>query len=179
MYVDNDLTGNALAPTSLLARDRSAVYTFPDETKNRMHLGHLRGSQRITDDLLVSANGFFRDYQRHTFNGDAEVICVDDATGQEAFDAGGQPVPPGRCSGSSAGFFDGAGNPLAGTLVRQAGAENRTTSTHTHDWGTTLQLSHRGKIFGRGNQVTAGVAYDGHDSRFTQREADADLVPGA
>ena len=177
VYVDNDLTGNALAPTSLLARDRSAVYTFPDETKNRMHLGHLRGSQRITDDLLVSANGFFRDYQRQTFNGDAEVICVDDATGQEAFDAGGQPVPPGRCSGSSAGFFDGAGNPLAGTLVRQAGAENHTTSTHTHDWGTTLQLSHRGKIFGRGNQVTAGVAYDGHDSRFTQREADADLVP--
>ena len=25
--------------------------------------------------------------------------------------------------------------------------------------------------------MTAGVAYDGHESRFTQREADADLVP--
>jgi outer membrane receptor protein involved in Fe transport len=178
VYVDNDLTGNGLAPESLLARDRSAVYTFPDETKNLMHLGHLRGSQQITDDFVLSASTFFRDYQRHTFNGDAEVVCVDDATGQEAFDAGGQPVALGRCSGSSVGFFDSAGNPLAGNLQRQASGENHKTRTHTQDWGTTLQLSQRGNVFGRRNQVTAGVAYDGHSSRFTQLEAPADLVPG-
>ena len=29
-YANNDLTGNGLAPESLLARDRRAVYTFPD-----------------------------------------------------------------------------------------------------------------------------------------------------
>jgi iron complex outermembrane receptor protein len=177
VYVNDDLTGNGLAPESLLARDHSAVYTFPDETKNRMHLGHFRASQQITDDLLLSTNAFFRDYQRQTFNGDAEIICVDDASGQQAFDAGGQPVAAGRCSGSSAGFFDGAGNPLAGNLQRQASAENHTTSTHTEDWGVTLQLSSKAKLFGHGNQVTAGVAYDGHSSRFNQREADAALVP--
>src|SRR5215475_1487112 len=33
------------------------------------------------------------------------------------------------------------------------------------------------KVLGFGNRVTAGVAYDGHQSHFTQSAADADLVP--
>jgi len=176
IYANNDLVGNALAPTSTLARDRSAVYTFPDQTRNVMHLGHLRGSHQVTDDLLLSANAFFRDYQRQTFNGDAEVNCVDDATGEVAFDASGRRLHLGRCSGSAVGFFDSAGNPLAGTLRRQAEAADRTTRTHTQDWGTTLQVSHKASILGHGNRLTAGVAYDGHLARFNQREADADFV---
>jgi iron complex outermembrane receptor protein len=177
VYVNNDLVGNGLVPVGTLARDRSAVYTFPDQTQNVMHLGSLYGSHQLTEDLLLSANAFYRDYRRRTFNGDAEVSCVDDATGEEVFDASGRLVHLGRCGGSSAGFFDGAGNPLAGTLQREAQGEDRTTSTRSQDWGATLQLSHKGKVFGHGNRVTAGVAYDGHQSRFNQREAEADLVP--
>lgn len=179
IYANNDLVGNGLLPESTLRRDRSAVYTFPDQTRNEMHLGHVRASHWLTDDLLLSANAFYRDYQRHTFNGDAEVTCTDDATGEQVFDANGRLLHLGRCSGPSAGFFDGAGNPLAGTLQRVAGGEDRTTSTHTQDWGTTLQLSHKGKVLGHGNRATAGVAYDRHESRFTQREGEAALVPKA
>ena len=177
VYVNNDLVGNGLVPESTLARSRSAVYTFPDQTRNEMHLGNVHGSHQLTDDLLLSGNAFYRDYRRRTFNGDAEVICRDDATGEEVFDAGGGLLHLGRCGGSSAGFFDRAGNPLAGALQREAEGEDRTTSTRSQDWGTTLQLSHKGKVFGHGNRVTAGVAYDGHQSRFSQREAEADLVP--
>lgn len=176
-YVNNDLVGNGLAPESLLDRHRSAVYTFPDQTRNEMHLGSVRGSQQLTESLLLAANAFYRDYRRRTFNGDAEVTCVDDATGQQVFDASGRLLHLGRCSGSSVGFFDSAGNPLAGNLARQAGAEDRTTSTRSQDWGGTLQLSHDGKILGHANRLTVGVAYDGHQSRFNQRAADADLVP--
>ena len=177
IYANNDLVGNGLAPTSTLARDRSAVHTFPDQTRNVMHLGHLRGSHEVTENLLLSGSAFFRDYQRRTFNGDAEVNCVDDATGEVAFDASGRRPHLGRCSGSSVGFFDSAGNPLAGTLQRQAEGADRTTTTHTQDWGTTLQVSHKASILGHGNRVTAGVAYDGHLARFSQREAEADFVP--
>jgi outer membrane receptor protein involved in Fe transport len=127
--------------------------------------------------VLLSTSLFLRDYQRRTFNGDAEVTCVDNATGEEAFDASGRLVHLGRCSGSAVGFFDSAGAPLNGTLVRTAGGEERTTRTHSDDWGTTVQLSHKGRIFGQGNRVTGGIAYDGHTTRFSQREADADLVP--
>jgi outer membrane receptor protein involved in Fe transport len=176
-FVDDDLVGNGLVPGSTLARDRRAVHTFPDQTRNEMHLGSVRGRQWLTDDLLLSGNAFYRHYERRTFNGDAEVTCVDDATGEEVFDASGRLLHLGRCRGSSAGFFDGAGNPLAGTLQREARGEDRTTRTRSQDWGATLQLSHKGKVLGHGNRVTAGVAYDGHESRFTQREAESDLVP--
>lgn len=177
VHVNNDLVGNGLVPERTLARDRRAVHTFPDQTRNEMHLGSVHGSHQLTDDLLLSGKAFYRDYRRRTFNGDAEVACADDATGEAVFDASGRPLHLGRCQGSSAGFFDGAGNPLAGTLQREAEGEDRTTSTRSQDWGATLQLSHEGKVFGHGNRVTAGVAYDGHQSRFNQREAEADLVP--
>jgi outer membrane receptor protein involved in Fe transport len=177
VYANNDLVGNGLVPESTLGRDRSAVHTFPDRTRDEMHLGHLRGNHPLTEDLLLSTNIFFRDYRRRTFNGDAEVLCVDDATGEEVFDANGQRLHLGRCSGSAVGFFDAAGNPVAGTLQRTADGAERTTKTHTQDWGTTLQLSHRDSVFGRRNLVSTGLAYDGHATRFDQREADADLVP--
>jgi outer membrane receptor protein involved in Fe transport len=175
-YADNDLVGNGLVPERTLARDRSAVHTFPDQTRNRMHLGTLRTTHQLTEDWLLSTNLFFRDYQRRTFNGDAEVSCVDDATGEEVFDTAGRRLHLGRCAGSAAGFVDSGGNPLAGTLERTAEGEERTTKTHTQDWGVTVQLSRKGTILGRRNRLTAGVAYDGHTTRFDQREAEAELV---
>jgi len=41
-FANNSLVGNGLAPESTLAKDRSAVYTFPDETRNLMNLVNLR-----------------------------------------------------------------------------------------------------------------------------------------
>jgi iron complex outermembrane recepter protein len=177
IYANNELVGNGLLPESTLARDRSAVHTFPDQTRNQMHLGNLRGSHQLTEDLLLSTNVFFRDYQRRTFNGDVQVNCVEATTGEEVFDANGRRPHLGPCTGSAVGFFDSAGNALAGSLQRTPEGEQRTTETHTHDWGATLQLSHKGSILGHRNQATSGVAYDGHSTRFNQREAEAALVP--
>jgi outer membrane receptor protein involved in Fe transport len=176
-YANNDLVGNGLAPESLLARDRRAVYTFPDETDNVMHLVNARGSHWLTDGLLLSGNAFYRHYTSNTLNGDAEVSCVDDDSDAVAFGANGRVLPLGLCQGSAVGFVDEAGNPLTGELTRAAEAEERTTRTATQDWGTTFQLSHRGKIFGLQNRVTAGVAYDGHSTRFTQGEGEAAFAP--
>ena len=177
-FDDNDLTGNALAPESLLARRRRAVYTFPDQTKNLMHLGNARGSQWLTDDLLVSGNTFYRHYRRTTRNGDVEISCVDDDSGRVAFTpTTGQVVHLGNCQGSSEGLVDRRGRPLDGALEREAEGQFRATNTTSQDWGVTAQLSYKGTVFGFGNQVTAGVAYDGHRSDFTQGSADADLVP--
>ena len=175
IYANNKLTGNGLVPESTLAADRSAVYTFPDQTKNIMHLVNLRGSQWLTDSLLMSGNVFYRNYQRETLNGDAEVNCVDDATGSQVF-TGGRPLHLGLCQGSAIGFFDAQGNPLAGNLALAAEGQDRVTETLTQDWGVTLQLQHRAKIFERNNRLTLGVAYDGHATRFTQSEAASDFV---
>lgn len=176
-YANNDLTGNGLAPESLLARDRQAVYTFPDETKNLMHLGNLRGSRWLTDDLLLSTDAFYRYYQRTTSNGDVEIACVDDASDTVAFNPDGRVVPLGQCQGSAAGFVDQHGDLLAGDLEREAEGEFRKTTAVLQDWGATLQLSYRGKFLSHGNRVTVGAAYDGHQSPFAQSNAEANLVP--
>ena len=176
-FANNQLVGNGLAPESLLAIDRRAVYTFPDETKNLMNLVNLRGSQWLTDTLLLSGDLFYRNYRRDTTNGDAEVTCVDDASGNQVFAANGRPLHPGLCQGSAVGFFDEQGNALAGNLGLEAEGEDRKTTTKTNDWGATLQLQHRGKIMGRDNRLTIGVAYDGHSTRFTQSEAPSAFAP--
>jgi iron complex outermembrane recepter protein len=176
-FANNQLVGNGLAPESLLAIDRRAVYTFPDETKNLMNLVNLRGSQWLTDALLLSGDLFYRNYRRDTTNGDAEVTCVDDASGNQVFTANGRQLHPGLCQGSAVGFFDEQGNALAGNLGLEAEGEDRKTTTKTNDWGATLQLQHRGKIMGRDNRLTVGVAYDGHSTRFTQSEAPSAFAP--
>ena len=177
IYANNTLTGNGLVPESTLAVDRSAVYTFPDRTKNVMHLINLRGSQWLTDTVLLSGNTFYRNYTRETLNGDAEVNCIDAASGSQVFTTGGRPLHLGLCSGSAVGFVDSQGNPLAGNLALEAEGRDRSTKTRTQDWGVTLQLQHRDTIFDRDNRLTLGVAYDGHATRFTQREAPSDFVP--
>src|SRR5262249_20638174 len=108
-YANNDLTGNGLTPDTLLAQDRRAVDSFPDQTRNLMHLMILRGSQWLTDDLLVSGNGFYRYYLRKTSNGDVNISCVDDESGQAALVPGNGAVALGNCQGSAQGFVDGTG----------------------------------------------------------------------
>ena len=53
-------------PKALLAMDRSAVYTFPDETRNLDEPGQPAGSQWLTDTVLLSGNVFYRNYRRDT-----------------------------------------------------------------------------------------------------------------
>src|SRR5262249_59315785 len=98
------------------------VYTFPDQTKNVMHLGNLRGSQWLSDTLLLSGNTFYRHYTRETSNGDADVNCIDDASGSQVFTTGGRPLHLGLCRGSAVALLHSQGNPLAGNLAPAATA---------------------------------------------------------
>ena len=80
-YADTFLTGNAPAPVELLDVDRSAVFTFPDETHNRLGFVQGRANAAASDVWSVQVTGYYRDLDRRTLNGDeAEFgICDDDA----------------------------------------------------------------------------------------------------
>ncbi len=73
IFADNELTGNGFAPESLLAQDREAVYTFPDDTDNRMHFINLRASHWLGQNLLLAGNAFYRNYRREI----ADPIAVE------------------------------------------------------------------------------------------------------
>ncbi|MGH9196220.1 MAG: TonB-dependent receptor, partial [Acidimicrobiia bacterium] len=177
IFADNELTGNGFAPESLLAQDREAVYTFPDDTDNRMHFINLRASHWLGQNLLLAGNAFYRNYRRETLNGDAEIACVDDATDSAIFTdpAGDQPLHLGLCEGPAVDFFDPDGNPGAGELEREVEGEDRTTKTDTDTWGISLQSTFDARWFGHGNSLTIGLSYDRSDSDFRQDEAEAEL----
>ncbi len=177
IFADNELTGNGFAPESLLAQDREAVYTFPDDTNNRMHFVNLRASHWFGQNLLLAGNAFYRNYRRETLNGDAEIACVDDATDSAIFTdpEAEQPLHLGLCEGSAADFFDEDGNVGAGELEREVEGEDRTTKTDTDTGGISLQSTFDARWFGHGNSLTIGFSYDRSDTDFRQDEAEAEL----
>ncbi len=162
IFAENALTGNGFAPESLLARERDAVYTFPDDTDNRLHFLNLRASHAFTEALLLAGNAYYRGYRRDTLNGDAEIACVDED--DSAID-----VALGLCEGSAMPFGG------AGDLELEVEGEDRTTGTDTDGYGGTLQLSHQAELFRRANSLSFGFAYDGNETGFTQSEAEGEL----
>jgi outer membrane receptor protein involved in Fe transport len=74
------LAGNGLQEQRLLARDYASVYTTPDVTKNRAVLFNLTASHRVSDDILLSGNAYYRHIRTSTLNGDVN----DDALLEDA-----------------------------------------------------------------------------------------------
>ncbi len=78
-YAGSVLNGNGPAPIELLDVDRSAVFTFPDITENRLAFGQGRVNILFSQAWSLQANGFYRDLDRQTLNGDeAEFSACDD-----------------------------------------------------------------------------------------------------
>ena len=80
-WADTSLTGNAPAPVELLDVDRTAVFTFPDRTDNRLAFVQGRANVAASDTWSVQVTGYYRGLDRRTLNGDeAEFdVCGDDA----------------------------------------------------------------------------------------------------
>lgn len=69
---DNSLIGNGLAPESLLAEERSGVYTYPDRTTPQLGFLAVSGRTELRDTLVLSTSLYRRQLEIGTFNGDAE-----------------------------------------------------------------------------------------------------------
>ena len=193
---DNDLIGNGFVPESHLDVDRESVYTYPDQTQNKMDFLNLTGSHWLNDNTLVSANAFYRSYERSTLNGDAELQCVNDGVGPEiplfvAVNPLEDPTLPGtelrrlhhtECDSAdfpSPAVVGSRSRNLFNTTLSEAEAEaegeNRTTKTETDNWGATLQFSHDSQLANRDNTFVIGAAYDKATTDFTVAEAEGEL----
>jgi len=147
---DSDLTGNGPAPVELLAVNRSAVFTYPDRTRNTYGLANLLGTHRISEMLSVQGNIYVSHLRQRTLNGDASeaevcgaTLCLD---GDDLTDANGDPIP----------------DFLSGGPYAQANA----TSTDTTGYGGAVQASFESSLAGRANHLLAGFAFDGGHARF-------------
>ena len=69
-HAKTNLNGNGAAPVELLNVDRSAVYTFPDTTRNELAFTQGRLSVALSPTWSMDATGYYRDLTRHTLNAD-------------------------------------------------------------------------------------------------------------
>lgn len=75
-YGDSELTGNGASPVELLARDREAIFTGPDITKNDMQMMSLEFENEVSSSISFSGNVFYRQNKTDSVNGDGSEFLV-------------------------------------------------------------------------------------------------------
>jgi iron complex outermembrane receptor protein len=160
----NRLIGNGAAPIELLEENRSAIFTYPDETRTRATLLSLRARHNAGSAVTFDGMLFYRRASIRTFNGDDSdydeceeeafeaFLCADDGEGapvEDQFDE----------------LISAADDALNGT--------NNTSQTATHGWGGAVQATSVMPLADRPNHFVAGLTFDGGRSRY---HADTELA---
>jgi iron complex outermembrane receptor protein len=144
---NTSLTGNGPLPEQLLAMDRTAFFTAPDRTENRLFMASLRGEHPLSAHLRLSATGYLRTNRTRTVNGDQRDWAECMAT------------PGALCStddhGDEAPVVDEAGTPVAFDASYDA-ANNRTETRQT-SYGVAAQLAVDATVAARENHLFAGA----------------------
>lgn len=150
---ESRLVGNGLLPDSLYEDDRRAVYTWPDETRNRLRQAQLSMTYRVSTDTQLTTAAYVRNSRRDTVNGDIDDQYADYVQACGAgFLPGGPPREPDACR-----YTQGQGASLHT-------ASMNTTSTRQRSQGFSAQWSARLP----GYQLMAGATHDRSRVAFAQ-----------
>ncbi len=141
--VDSDLNGNGASPIELVDIDRKAVFTHPDNTQNELRMFTLNGSHWINDNVMLSANTYYRQSDRYSFNGDGSELEID---GANIVDDDGEIISP---------FA-----PLGFSGDEDFIALNNTSQTKQDSYGFGVQSAFLNEVFSRENQLIIGASYD-------------------
>lgn len=146
---DTDLIGNGPAPIQLLAEDREAIFTRPDQTENDLVALNLRGSRFIGASVVLDGNVYYRRTDRSTLNGDdsdfeeceepenAGFLCEEEDDEEEVTE-------------------DPSGAPIVAT-PEVIGATINTSGTEQDAYGVIAQATFLQPLAGRDNQLIVGV----------------------
>ncbi|WP_332670876.1 TonB-dependent receptor [Aromatoleum sp.] len=145
-HADTDLIGNGLVPESMERDRHDAVFTHPDQTRNRSTLLALTGSHWLGDQDRIAATAYLRRTLTRTLNGDGNDEYEDDFEdwADDGFPAGDEP---------------------------DSGVLNRTRSEQRAA-GFATQWS---RIAGA-HQFAVGVSHDRGRADFRQSEQDGELT---
>ncbi len=163
-----DLNGNGVTPIELLQVDRKSVFTWPDNTNNRLFMLYGTGRYFTNNDSMFSANIYFRKLLRDTYNADevdAEE-CAEDVAGDAnelKSDYGFDNAPlcgEDNSSGDYGVILDQNGNAIeSNDSIRKYGLINKTYTT-TSTIGGTFQYDTSKSFYSTQHQLAFGLAYD-------------------
>jgi len=155
-YADTNLYGDGATPLSMLAYRRAATYT-PDFTQNLLNFVNLTGTQFLTDNLLLSANAYYRHLVTGSLNGNINDSYLED-----------NPGPPIDCA---APLSDRA------AIAYCFPGQNATSSLLQRTAGVGVQLTDSQDLFGWKNQAVLGADYEDSRDSYLQRFQYGDLAP--
>ncbi|WP_420143816.1 TonB-dependent receptor [Sphingobium sp.] len=161
---DTDLTGNGVSPVDLLAADRRAVFTWPDNSASRYGRVSLHPWVALSDTTRIEGTLYAQKLTLRTVNGDAADIegCEDDDdAGFVCLETVGADDDE-----EQAVLTDADGNLIADQLGGEGyGVLNR-GRTRTRAMGALVQLVDR-RTLGAGDNIFAlGFSYDSSRTRF-------------
>jgi outer membrane receptor protein involved in Fe transport len=150
---DTALTGNGTTPVELLAVDRAAVFTWPDNQKNTYGLANLFGTYQVNPALSLQGNLYVDHLKQTTANGDASdaepclssvFLCLDDGSV----------------------LTDENGKSIVNFLMGGTYSQLNQTSTASTGFGGAAQALYKSTLFGHDNQILIGGGYDGGRTDF-------------
>lgn len=150
---DTELVGNGAVPVELLARERAAIFTSPDITRNFMQMVDLEAARWLTDAVQVSGNLYYRWNDIESFNGDGTPFaeCGDPAhLGRLCFDD----ARLGTAAETVA--LDQNGNALS----EDFDAINNLSTRSQRSYGGSLQATLMKQLFEHPNQFIVGFSYN-------------------
>ncbi|HUX74717.1 MAG TPA: TonB-dependent receptor [Steroidobacteraceae bacterium] len=152
-YADNGLFGQGAAPVQELAVSRQLDFTGPQNNFNRLNFAEFDASFAFSDSLSVQNVLYARDYDQSVANGNTTryTACTSAQYAGSLCQADG--LSPLRDGGGALIADISAGNtvPIG---------ENDFESIRSRGLGGSLQISDARRLFGHGNQLTAGIAVD-------------------
>ena len=205
-YGASDLTGNGAVPVELLLTDRDAIFTAPDITENSMYMLSVDGNRSINDNVVLSANVFYRRNETDSFNGDASEFLVCGLGASDALLEGleGDDLEEIEleeedvCGGQFANAADletflndtaaGLGeeeeyniedltSELSGSGVLADSAINNISQRIQRSYGSDVQLAFSNDLFSRANQLIVGAAWYSGEANFDSVLELANLDP--
>jgi outer membrane receptor protein involved in Fe transport len=157
LVADTSLTGNGTSPVELLDADYAAVFTYPDQTKNRFARALLSADLNLGPRFHLKPNLYVEHLRQHTANGDLsdaeacdsddDLLCLDGDDDAPVTDAGGTVFPA----------FNGEGGY----------AQLNATDTSTTGYGGSLQLQGDLPLGALANRLVVGTSLDGGRIRFS------------
>ncbi len=153
---DNHLIGVGPTPIELLARERSAVFTRPQNFHNTLTLTALNGAITAGDALSFQGNLYLRNATRTVFNGNTTDIQVCDPS-----------IPNTLCFRDPFTLLrDTSGAAVPNILGGATPGENDNSQITSVGLGGSLQATYAGAVLGRGNHLVLGASLDHADVDF-------------
>ena len=171
---NSNLEGTGPTPVDLLFANPTSIFTNPQSIHNEAQLVQLTSTYRVTDDILASANVYYRHYHQDLVDGNTTDVtpCTNNGS---FFCLEGNNLFPDDV------LFDSHGNrvPTSAVPITAADAfgEVDFTTTDTSTVGAGLQVKFTNPILNRPNNLVIGATIDHSLTNYTAQGELGAMLP--